>query len=115
MGHGSSGAGTECGHAKKKGKKGNTPKRYLCNQWHWWVIFPNSTKLELVEHPLRSSTNLVNLASRSTILVDPDLVDLECLGNFWWSGAENGESGAGESLPNRPIVNDTKVSGEALR
>ena len=104
MGHGSSGAGTGCGHAKKKGKKGNTTKCYLCNQWHWWVIFPNSTKLELVEHPLRSSTNLVNLASISTILVDPDLVDLECLGIFWWSGAENGESGASESLPNKPLV-----------
>ena len=47
-------------------------------------------------------------------------MDLECLKNFWWSEAKNGESGAGESgagesLPNRPIVNDTKVSGEALR
>ena len=81
-------------------------------------FYPTSrggTKHLFVEHPLRNSTNLVNLVSRSTVLVDLNLVDLGCLGNFWWSGVENGESGAGESLPNRPIVNDTKVSGEALR
>jgi hypothetical protein len=53
---------------------------------------------------LRSSTILVNLASGSTNLVDLDLVDLNCLANFWWSGVENGESRAGESLPNRPTA-----------
>ena len=40
------------------------------------------TKLSLVEHPLRRSTKMVNPAFRSTILVNSDLVDLECLGNF---------------------------------
>jgi hypothetical protein len=44
--------------------------------------------------PLRSSTKIVNFASTSTNLVNMDLVDLNCLTNFWWSGAENDESGA---------------------
>jgi hypothetical protein len=26
------------------GKKEGT-NRFLCNQWEWWVIYPNSTKL----------------------------------------------------------------------
>ena len=70
-------------------------------------FYPTSrggTEHPFVEHPLRSSTNLVNLVSRSTVLVDLNLVDLGCLGNFWWSGAENSESRAGKSLPNRPFM-----------
>jgi hypothetical protein len=47
----------------------------------WQVIFSNSTKLELVEHPLRSLTKMVNLPLRSTILVNFNLVDLKCLPN----------------------------------
>jgi hypothetical protein len=48
------------------------------------VNFSNSAKLELVEHPLRSSTKMMNLVSRSTglvsrstILVNLDLVVLQ--------------------------------------
>jgi hypothetical protein len=63
--------------------------------------FSNSTKLELVEHPLRNSTELVNLVSIFTILVNPDLMDMECLKKILveW---RFGESRASESLPNRP-------------
>lgn len=41
-----------------------------------------STKLGLVKHPLKRSTKMVNSAPRSTVLVNLDLVDLECLINI---------------------------------
>ena len=47
---------------------------------------------------------MVNLALRSIILVNPDLMDLECLENFWWIQAPESESGEPESLPNRPLI-----------
>jgi hypothetical protein len=47
---------------------------------------------------------MVNLAFRSTILLNPDLVDLECLGNFWWIQAPESECDEFESLPNMPYV-----------
>ena len=75
---------------------------FLCNQWQWWVISSNSTNLGLVEHPLRRSTKLVNLALRSTFLVNPNLVELECLANFLGSEAVFGGSGAEGAVPNRP-------------
>jgi hypothetical protein len=43
---------------------------------------------------LRRSTILVNLALRSTVLVDLDLMELECLANFL-SGAKFARSGVG--------------------
>jgi hypothetical protein len=44
----------------------------------------------------------VNLALGSIFLVNPDLVELVCLGNFLWSGTVFGGSGAGGVVPNRP-------------
>jgi hypothetical protein len=49
-----------------------------------------------MEHPLRSSTKMVNLAPRSTILVNLNLVYLEDLGNF---------GGVELSLVNLELVN----------
>jgi hypothetical protein len=46
---------------------------------------------------------MMNLASRSNNLVNLDLVDLNRLASFWYSGAKNGESRASEFLPNRPL------------
>jgi hypothetical protein len=48
-----------------------------------------------------SSTKMVNPASRSTILLNPDLVD-KCLGNFLWIQAP--ESEFDESKSNRPLT-----------
>jgi hypothetical protein len=56
----------------------------------------------LVEHPLRRSTKFVNLALRSTFLVNQDLVEVECLGNFLWSEAVFGVSGSGRAVSNKP-------------
>jgi hypothetical protein len=54
---------------KEKEKEGTATGRrkirmnwYLCNRWQWWAIFPHSTNLSLVGHPLRSSTKMVNVA-----------------------------------------------------
>ena len=55
-------------------------------------------------------------------MVKLDLVDLDCLANFWWSEAKNGESGAVESLcQTGPISHafrdgrgDEKSGGDAL-
>jgi hypothetical protein len=44
---------------------------------------------------LRRSTILVNLALKSTVLVDLDLMELERLANFLWSGAKFAGSGVG--------------------
>ena len=63
-------------------------------------------KHPFVEHPLRNSTKMVNLVPRYTILVNPNLVDLERLGNFLWTTAIFGESGASGALPNMPIVSN---------
>jgi hypothetical protein len=54
-----------------------------------------------MEHSLRSSTKIVSMASRSTNLVNLDSVDVDCLANFWWSGAENGDFEVVESLTDR--------------
>jgi hypothetical protein len=64
--------------------------------------FFNSINSRLVEHPLRRFTKLVKLALGSIFLVNPDLVELVCLGNFLWSGTVFGGSGAGGVVPNRP-------------
>jgi hypothetical protein len=53
---------------------------------------------------MRRSTKLVNLALRSIILMDLDLVELWCLANFLWSGAVFGGSGVRGAIPNRPQV-----------
>jgi len=78
------GVGGRCDHRGRSSfaRKKKRSNRFLCNQWQWWVISPKFTKLSLVEHPLRRSTKMVNPAFRSTILVNSDLVDLECLENF---------------------------------
>jgi hypothetical protein len=49
---------------KKKEKKRNELVREdgVCNQWQGSVIFPNSNNLSLVEHPLTTTTKMVNLA-----------------------------------------------------
>jgi hypothetical protein len=39
-------------------------------------------KHSFVEHPLKRSTKMVNLALRSTILVNLNFVDLDYLGNI---------------------------------
>lgn len=48
----------------------------------WWVVFSNSIKVGLVEHPLRRSTKMVNVAFRSIILVNLNLLELDPSGNF---------------------------------
>jgi hypothetical protein len=52
------------------------------NQWQWWVIFPNFTKSNIVEHPMRYSTKSMDLGaappffwSRSTV----ELLELDML------------------------------------
>ena len=62
------------------------------------------TKLNFVEHLLRRSTKMVNVASRSTILVNLDLVDLDFFANFLKSKVVFGESEAGGAVPNRCII-----------
>jgi hypothetical protein len=63
-----------------------------------------------VEHPLRRFTKIVNLASRSTFLVDLNLVELDRSAYFLWSGARFAESRVGGAVPNRPYVDiDLKI------
>ena len=50
---------------------------------------------------MRKSTILVNLALRSTILVNLNLVELDHLANFPWSEAIFAKFGAGGAVPNR--------------
>jgi hypothetical protein len=61
------GQGTRSGGRRRRGDAGKRKRtnHFLYNQWQWWVIFSNFTRLELVEHLLRSSSKMVNLASKS--------------------------------------------------
>jgi hypothetical protein len=45
----------------------------------WWVIFPNSTKLEFSKYPLRCSMDLVDMGAKSTFFADLEFAELECL------------------------------------
>jgi len=90
----------EASQGRRKDEGGKEQTIFLCNQWQWWVIFSNTTNSGLVEHPLWRSTILVNLALRYIVLVDLDLVDLDCLANFLWSGAIFAESRVAGAVPN---------------
>jgi hypothetical protein len=63
---------------------------------------------------LRSSTKMVNLASRSTILVNLDFMDLKYLIRFPGSGFVFGESKADGAIPIAPLVPHEKLKGIKL-
>ena len=44
-----------------------------------WIISTNSTKQDLVEYPLRYSTELVELGARSIFFWDLEFSELKCL------------------------------------
>jgi hypothetical protein len=67
---------------EKRGKIRTNPYGYVCVTSGMVGNFLQLHNSSLVEHPLRRSTILVNLALRSTVLVDLNLVELDRLANF---------------------------------
>jgi hypothetical protein len=64
-----------------KGEKRRT-NRFLCNQWQWSVISPNSRKLDLVEYLLRYSKKTMELGSAPPFFWSRSTVELLELGVF---------------------------------
>jgi hypothetical protein len=84
------------------GKKEGT-NRFLCNQWEWWVIYPNSTKLGF---SLRYSTKNMELGLAPPFFGADSLWSCWswlCLADNFWSGIVFLDLELRGALPNTPM------------